>query len=715
MKRLAVLIAAFAVCVTAEAQTTPTLTVATSGSPSTYNTSVTFTATISSGPTGSLTFHDGSTSIGTGTISGTTATLAISTLAAGAHSITAAWAGNSSYNAVTSAAITQLVSSSTSSTGTVGAIPMFIGASTFGNSVITQSSENIGIGTPSPAALLHLYGSHPGLIWDSSGSGGYAWRAMSDYAGIFWIQAFNGSINAFQITPGTGWIGIDTGVALPPQAPLHIAGNSGSEILRLTNKSNPANNSAAGIMFNLNNSASSLVNVAEVSGVITDTTANAYKGALTFLTANNAAPVERMRIDNSGNVGIGMPPAYKLDVAGQINSSIGLSINGNTIINSSGAWVGSPTGLVGPQGPAGPTGAIGPQGPVGTTGATGPQGLVGLTGATGPIGTTGATGPAGATGPQGLVGQSGLATQASVATTWSSYVNTNISTNGQLIVSVTVGGSNADWSGVFLVQGVNSFTPNSNWNNAILLSWSGYNANMDDVQAMIMSNSTISSYGATFLVIGINGGPGSGNSATLSMSVLGSNVVGNISLSSSSWTAPPYSYTMASSANTLRITPGGIIFPDGSTQVTAFAGINCTGADYAEAVDVTGDRTKYEPGDILVIDPNAAGKFLKSNQAYSTLVAGIYSTKPGFVGRKQPSTPETSATEVPMAMVGRVPTKVTAENGPIKVGDLLVSSSTPGRAMKGTDRNRMLGAMIGKALGSLDSGTGVIEVLVTLQ
>ena len=35
--------------------------------------------------------------------------------------------------------------------------------------------------------------------------------------------------------------------------------------------------------------------------------------------------------------------------------------------------------------------------------------------------------------------------------------------------------------------------------------------------------------------------------------------------------------------------------------------------------------------------------------------------------------------------------------------------------MKSTDRSQMLGAVIGKALGSLDSGTGVIEVLVTLQ
>jgi hypothetical protein len=159
---------------------------------------------------------------------------------------------------------------------------------------------------------------------------------------------------------------------------------------------------------------------------------------------------------------------------------------------------------------------------------------------------------------------------------------------------------------------------------------------------------------------------------------------------------------------------GSITFQDGTSQTTAFIPANC-GADYAEAVDVTGDRTKYEPGDVLVIDPKAPGKFLKSNQAYSTLVAGIYSTKPGFVGRLTPADAKTSPSEVPMAMVGRVPTKVSAENGPIQPGDLLVASSRMGYAMKGTDRDKMLGAVVGKALGSLDSGTGVIEVLVTLQ
>jgi len=54
-------------------------------------------------------------------------------------------------------------------------------------------------------------------------------------------------------------------------------------------------------------------------------------------------------------------------------------------------------------------------------------------------------------------------------------------------------------------------------------------------------------------------------------------------------------------------------------------------------------------------------------------------------------------------------------DGPITTGDLLVTSSTPGHAMKGTDRARMLGAVVGKALEPLREGTGVIQVLVTLQ
>jgi hypothetical protein len=165
--------------------------------------------------------------------------------------------------------------------------------------------------------------------------------------------------------------------------------------------------------------------------------------------------------------------------------------------------------------------------------------------------------------------------------------------------------------------------------------------------------------------------------------------------------------------NVLKISSSGAItFADGTVQSTAWTGVLC-GGDYAESVDVSGDRAHYGPGDVLVIDPDAPGKFLKSAEPYSTAVLGVYSTKPGVLGRRQ--TGAASPDEVPMAMVGIVPTKVSAENGAIRPGDLLVTASTPGYAMKGTDRSRMLGAVVGKALGSLDSGTGVVEVGVTLQ
>jgi hypothetical protein len=165
----------------------------------------------------------------------------------------------------------------------------------------------------------------------------------------------------------------------------------------------------------------------------------------------------------------------------------------------------------------------------------------------------------------------------------------------------------------------------------------------------------------------------------------------------------------------IRLTNGSgasITFADGTVQSTAYTGVTC-GGDYAESVDVSGERRSYEPGDVLVLDSHHPGKILKSVEPYSKLVAGIYSTRPGTVGRRQ-STAQ-SPGEVPMALVGVVPTKVTAENGSIAVGDLLVSSSKPGFAMKGSDQNRMAGAVVGKAMAPLESGTGVIEVLVTLE
>jgi hypothetical protein len=163
----------------------------------------------------------------------------------------------------------------------------------------------------------------------------------------------------------------------------------------------------------------------------------------------------------------------------------------------------------------------------------------------------------------------------------------------------------------------------------------------------------------------------------------------------------------ANQRNVFRVDGEGTVFADG--------GFRPHGADFAESVAVSGDRGKYSAGDLLVIDPGADRHLGLARRPYSSRVAGIYSTRPGVLGSTHPPDGTVPQNEVPLAVIGIVPCKVTAENGPIQAGDLLVSSGTPGHAMRGTDRARMLGAVIGKAMQPLSSGAGVIEVLVTLQ
>ena len=69
----------------------------------------------------------------------------------------------------------------------------------------------------------------------------------------------------------------------------------------------------------------------------------------------------------------------------------------------------------------------------------------------------------------------------------------------------------------------------------------------------------------------------------------------------------------------------------------------------------------------------------------------------------------------PIALLGKVFCKVDASFEPVRVGDLLTTSSTPGHAMKAVDPATAFGAVIGKALRPLKEGQGLIPILVTLQ
>lgn len=94
----------------------------------------------------------------------------------------------------------------------------------------------------------------------------------------------------------------------------------------------------------------------------------------------------------------------------------GLAVGSTDIVNSSGEWIGPPSGIKGQKGEigvkgdtgsTGPTGPTGPKGEKGATGATGPNGPTGPTGSTGSTGPAGAKGDTGATGPTGPTGAKG--------------------------------------------------------------------------------------------------------------------------------------------------------------------------------------------------------------------------------------------------------------------------------------------------------------------
>ena len=71
---------------------------------------------------------------------------------------------------------------------------------------------------------------------------------------------------------------------------------------------------------------------------------------------------------------------------------------------------------------------------------------------------------------------------------------------------------------------------------------------------------------------------------------------------------------------------------------------------------------------------------------------------------------------IPMGIVGVIPTKVCIEGGIIKRGDLLVTSSTAGVAMKADPDKVKVGQVIGKALQEYSGQTvGKINVLVSIK
>jgi hypothetical protein len=137
------------------------------------------------------------------------------------------------------------------------------------------------------------------------------------------------------------------------------------------------------------------------------------------------------------------------------------------------------------------------------------------------------------------------------------------------------------------------------------------------------------------------------------------------------------------------------------------------GSDLAEPFELAEEN--IPAGSVVIIDDNHPGQLVRSSQPYDTRVAGVVSGANGIHPGLMLHQDGINGAGKNIALTGRVYVLADAATGPIKPGDLLTTSPTPGRAMRVADHSRAQGAVLGKAMTSLTQGEGMVLVLVTLQ
>lgn len=140
------------------------------------------------------------------------------------------------------------------------------------------------------------------------------------------------------------------------------------------------------------------------------------------------------------------------------------------------------------------------------------------------------------------------------------------------------------------------------------------------------------------------------------------------------------------------------------------------GSDIAEPYRIAAaGEVKPQAGMVVCVDREQVGGLRVSEKAYDRAVVGIISgangVNPGLTLTQEGTIADG---ELPVANAGRVWCWVDAGAGAVEPGDLLTTSSVPGHAMK-ADAALGNGAIIGKAMSSLESGRGLVLVFVGLQ
>lgn len=156
---------------------------------------------------------------------------------------------------------------------------------------------------------------------------------------------------------------------------------------------------------------------------------------------------------------------------------------------------------------------------------------------------------------------------------------------------------------------------------------------------------------------------------------------------------------------------GGVaLYSDGPAIVKTIQILG--GADLAERFEAPEGAG---PGTVMAIDPGSPGRLRIADRAYSHTVAGVVSGANGLHAGVELAKDEQREGTVALALTGRVWVRCDATHAAIHPGDLLTSADRAGFAMRAEDRERAQGAVLGKAMTSLEHGTGLVLVLVSLQ
>jgi|GEM_PF-3371283 len=217
--------------------------------------------------------------------------------------------------------------------GTTGYLSKFTASNALGNSVLYESGGNVGIGTTAPFEKIEVN------IGNIKAFGGYFVSQRSMGNEWFIGKEVNGA-NRFRIkqdvnspypvlmqtsADGTNWnnglsmnlsngnVGIGTTV---PGAPLTVVNTTlGQSIAQFTN----AIGTYSFIDYNLNTPNSFIIQPSGNGYLKLASGPNTHANSSVQIYTRN---LERMRIDNAGNVGIGTTaPAYKLDIAGDLRAT----------------------------------------------------------------------------------------------------------------------------------------------------------------------------------------------------------------------------------------------------------------------------------------------------------------------------------------------------------------------------------------------------------